>query len=167
MLDEPQFITPLAKVLKVPGGDWSRGRFAQALDTLAHIARNEEDKTDVREFLLGHVNHPDRSIRAGAISALGTLGDPKAIGIVQTFARETPRDNVERAARDSLAKLREQKKFVPQEIIELRKVVEDLKKETKKLTDEMEDLRKRLDARPESKRPEKDTQPAAADPNSR
>ncbi len=86
MLDDPQFIKPLSKALKTQSNDWSRGRFGQAFDTLAYIARNEDEKTDVREFLAGYVNHPDRNARAGAIRALGTLGDPKAIAIVETFA---------------------------------------------------------------------------------
>lgn len=166
MLDDPQFIKPLTRVVRNPTGDWPRRQFSQALDTLAYIARNEDDKTKVRELLTDYVNHPDRNVRAGAIRALGTLGDPKAIAVVQTFSRDTPRDNVERAARDALPKLREQKKLVPEEIVELRKTVDDLKKDNKKLTDEMEDLKKRLDAKPESKRPAKD-KATATDPNTR
>jgi HEAT repeat protein len=164
MLDEPQFIKPLCEALKTQPRDWFRGRFGQALDTLDYITRNEEDKADVREFIVGYVNHPDRSARVGAISALGTLGDPKAMGIIQTFARDQPRDNVERSARDALVQLQEQKKLVPQEVIELRKVVDDLKKDTKKLTDELEDVKKRLNAKSESKPPEK-VKPAGTDPN--
>ncbi len=164
LLDEPQFIDPLSKELKTPNGDWARGRFAQALDTLAYIARDQEDKTGVRELLLGYVNHPNRSFQAGAIRALGTLGDPKAIATLQTFARDIPRDNTERAARDALTRLQEQKKLAPQEVIELRKIVDDLKKDTKKLTDELEEIKKRLDAKTETKRPDKN-KPAAADPN--
>jgi aminopeptidase N len=167
MLDEPQFIKPLGKELKAQNGDWPRWRFSEALDTLAYIARNEEERTDVRELLAGYVNHPDRNIRAGAIRALGTLGDPKAIGIVRTFARDLPRDSVERAAKDALAKLQEQKKLVPQEVIELRKAVDDMKKDTKKLTDELDDVKKRLDAKPESKRSGKDKSPGGADPNAK
>jgi aminopeptidase N len=164
MLDEPQFIKPLCEALKTQPRDWFRGRFGQALDTLAYIARDEDDKTDVREFILGYVNHPDRSVRAGAISALGTLGDPKAMAVLQTFSRDQPRDSVERAAKNALAELQEQKKLVPQEVIELRKVVDDLKKDTKKLTDELEDVKKRLDAKARSKPPEK-SKPAGTEPN--
>ncbi len=166
MLDEPQFIEPLCEILRTQPRDWLRGRFGQALDTLAYIARNEEDKKDVREFIAGYVNHPDRSVRVGAISALGTLGDPKAMAVIQTFARDLPRDNVERAAKEALAELQEQKKLVPEEVIELRKVVDDLKKDTKKLTDEIEDVKKRLNAKAEAK-PSEESKPGGADPNTR
>jgi aminopeptidase N len=162
LLDDPQFIEPLCKELKTPNKDWARGRFAQALDTLAYIARDQQDKTAVRELLLGYINHPNRSFQAGALRALGTLGDPKAIATLQTFSRDIPRDSAERAARDALAKLQEQKKLAPQEVIELRRVVNDLKGDTKKLTDELEEIKKRLDAKTEAKRSSK---PAAADPN--
>ncbi|MCU0914071.1 MAG: HEAT repeat domain-containing protein [Planctomycetes bacterium] len=165
MLDDPQFIPALSKLLKAHNGAWGRGRFGQALDALAYIARNEEDRTEVRELLGSYVNHPDRSVRTGAIRALGTLGDPQATGIVQTFTRDTPRDGVERAARDALAKLQEQKALAPQEVIELRQVVDDLKKDTKKLTDELEDIKKRLDAKGEAKHDDKDQPAAGADPN--
>ncbi len=118
----------------------------------------------MRKFLEGYVNHPDRSVRVGAISALGTLGDPKAMAVLQTFARDQPRDNVERTAKDALAQLQEQKKLVPEEVIELRKVVDDLKKDTKKLTDELDRIKKRLDAKAEGKPPQK-SKPAGTDPN--
>jgi len=167
MLDEPQFIQPLCEALRTQPRDWLRGRFGQALATLAYVARDEEDKAEVRKFLEGYVNHPDRSVRVGAISALGTLGDPKAMAVIQTFARDQPRDNVERAARDALAELQEQKKLVPEEVIELRKVVDDLKKDTKKLTDELDEIKKRLDAKPESKPSTKNKPPIGADPNNR
>jgi aminopeptidase N len=167
MLDDRQFIQPLSETLKAQPRDWLRGRFGQALGTLAYVARNEEDKTEVRKFLEGYVNHPDRSVRVGAISALGTLGDPKAMAVLQTFARDQPRDSVERAAKDALAELQQQKKLVPQEVIELRKVVDDLKKDTKKLTDDLEDIKKRLDAKPESKPTAKAKSPTGTDPNNR
>ena len=165
MLDETQFIRPLSKELKALNEDWPRWRFAQALDTLAYLARDEDDKTEVREFLTGYVNHADRNIRAGAIRALGTLGDPKAIAIIQTFARDEPRDGVERAAKNALARLREQKKLVPEEIIELRKTVDDLKKDTKKLTDELEEVKKRLDGKAQTQHRERNRPTAGADPN--
>ncbi len=165
MLDEPQLIKPLSGVLKEGHQDWPRWRFSQALDTLAHIARNEEDKTEVREFLAGYVNHADRNIQTGAIRALGTLGDPRAAGIIQTFARDEPRDSVDRAAKSALEKLREQKKLVPEELIELRKVVDELKKSSESLENEVQELKKRLDAREDQRQENESQQPAQADPN--
>jgi HEAT repeat protein len=155
MLDEPRFIKPLREALKEDNQDWPAWRFAQALGTLAHIARDEEDKTDLREFLAGYVNHRNRYFQAGAIRALGTLGDPRAIPIIRTFARDEPRNSAERAAKTALEKLQEQKRLVPEEVIELRKVVDELKKDGESLKKEVEDLKRRLDAK-EAKEPAND-----------
>ena len=77
--DEPSFIAPLIETLaQREAGFTSRG-FGQGLATLAYLARNEEKKDSVREFLLHRLNHPKKTIQLAAIDALGTLGDPKAI----------------------------------------------------------------------------------------
>jgi aminopeptidase N len=149
MLDDASYVGPLHKVLRQREQAFTSGGFAGALNTLAHISRDEEDKTEVRDFLVGYVNHPKRRIQAGAIRALGTLGDPKAIPIVETFSGDDPRNWVERSAERALQALREKKKFVPDEIIQLRETVDELKEETEKLKDELEDIKKRLDTKKE------------------
>lgn len=101
----------------------------------------------MRKFFLGYVNHQKDGVRAGAIGALGTLGDPKAMPIVETFSRDDPADRIQRATKDALKKLQEQKPLVPAEIIRLREAVEKLQEETEKLKNNLEDLKKRLDAK--------------------
>ena len=152
VLDDASYIGPLHKVLRQRESAWggfTSGGFAGALNTLAHISRDQDDKTEVRDFLAGYVNHPKSRIQAGAIRALGTLGDPKAIPIVETFSGDDPSDWLERSAKRALEVLREKKKLVPEEIIQLRETVDELKKETKDLKDELEDIKKRLDAKKE------------------
>jgi len=104
-----------------------------ALDTLAYIARNEEDKMDVRELLAAA-----SIIRTGTSGQApfvpGTLGDPKAIGIIRTFTRTSRETASNGPPKTPLPKCRNRRSLVPQEVIELRKVVDDLKKDTKKLT---------------------------------
>jgi aminopeptidase N len=146
MLDDPSLIAPLLNVLRDREREFTSRGFASALDTLAHIARNEKDRTAVRDFLSGYANDKREHVQAGAIGALGTLGDPKAIPIIETFSGDDPDDRIQRAAKDALGKLQEQKPLVPGEIIELRKAVEELKKETDKLKNALEDLKKRVDA---------------------
>ena len=69
-----------------------------------------------------------------------------AIGVVETFSGDDEGDHIQRTAKKALKKLREEKKLVPDEIIELRETVDELKKESQKLKDELEDLKKRLKA---------------------
>ncbi len=147
MLEDDSFASPLRNILAEREREFPSRSFAGALDTLAHISRSQEDKTEVREFLTGYVNHAKNRVQAGAIGALGTLGDPRAIAILETFSGDDPDDRVQRAAKSALRTLREEKKVVPAEIIHLRETVSDLKKETEKLKNDLEDLKKRLDAK--------------------
>ena len=161
MLDEPFFIVPLQKVLEEREMDFRSWSFTRGLNTLAHISRNEDDKTKVRNFLASYVNHPKNRIQAGAIGALGTLGDPKAIPIVETFTNDEPDDYIERAAERALKQLRERKVLVPDEVVRLRETVDEFRKETDKLKDDLEDIKKRLDAK--EKPPEKKDKDTTAD----
>ena len=163
MLDEPLFIVPLQRVLDEREMDFHSLSFTRGLSTLAHISRNEDDKTKVRNFIAGYVNHPKNRIQAGAIGALGTLGDPKAIPIVETFSNDEPDDNIERAAERALKELRQQKQLVPDEIVRLRETVDEFRKETDKLKNDLDDIKKRLDAK--EKTAEKKDKDETADSN--
>ena len=147
MLNEPFFIVPLQRVLDEREMDFRSWDFTRGLNALAHISRNEDDKTKVCNFLAGYVNHPKDSIQAGAIGALGTLGDPRAIPIVETFSSDEPDNNIERAAEKALKELRQHKQLVPDEIVRLRETVDEFRKETDKLKEELDDIKKRLDAK--------------------
>jgi aminopeptidase N len=150
MLDEPFFISLLQRTLGEREQQFTSWDFARGLDTLAHISRNEDDKAKVRNFLAGYVNNPKKTIQTGAIKALGTLGDTKAIPIVETFSGDDAGDRLERSAKNALKALREKKQLVPEEITQLRETVEGLRKENEKLRNEVEDIKKRLDAKEKS-----------------
>ncbi len=156
MLDEPFFISLLQRTLSEREQEFTSWDFARGLDTLAYISRNEEDKTKVRNFLVGYVNHPRQSIQAGAIRALGTLGDPKAIPIVETFSGDDPDDRLQRSAKNALKALREKKELVPEEIVQLRETVDKIRKENEKLRNDVDDIKKRLDAKDRSEEKKED-----------
>ncbi|MHC4205066.1 MAG: M1 family aminopeptidase [Planctomycetota bacterium] len=159
-LDEPFFIVALQRVLDEREMEFRSWYFTRGLNTLAHISRNEDDKTKVRNFLAGYVNHPKDRIKAGAIGSLGTLGDPKAIPIIETFSNDEPDDYIERSAERALKQLRQQKQLVPDEIVRLRETVEEFRKETEKIKDDLDDIKKRLDAKEKSvDTKDKDTPP--------
>jgi len=149
-LDDPAFIPDLMATLREGEGRFPSWNFARGLGTLAHIARDQDDRTQVREFIAGYVNHPKLTVRGGAISSLGTLGDPKAIPIVETFCGEEPHDRIQRQAKEAMDKLREKKPLVPEEVIELRKTVDELKKETEKLKKDLDDVKKQGAAKAEN-----------------
>ncbi len=150
MLDDSSYIQQLKKTLEKNETAFTSGSFGQALGTLAHIARNEDDRSAERKFLAAYVNHPKRGIREQAIRALGTLGDPAAISVVETFSGDDRDDRLQRAAKDALKSLREKKDVVPEEIISLRETVDELRKENEELSKDVEDIKKRLDAQEEN-----------------
>ena len=156
MLDEPFFITPLQNNLSEHEQQFTSWSFGRALDTLAYISHNEKNKTKVRSFLAGNVNHRNELIQAGAIRALGTLGDPKAIPVVETFSSDDPDDYIGHSAKNALKKLRERKEIVSDEIVYLRESVDALKKETEKLKNDFEDIKKQLGAKEQNKEKAKD-----------
>jgi aminopeptidase N len=146
-LDDASLIEALTEVLRSGKDRFPSRSFATGLEALAHIARQEDDRTAVREFLAGYVNDPRSVIRSGAIGALGTLGDPKAIPIVETFAGRDTRDPLHRRAQLSLEALREKRELVPEEVVELRSAVAELKKETDKLRQDLDDMKKQAEAK--------------------
>ncbi len=152
-MDDPYFIGILREIIVKRTESFTTSSFGRALETLGHISRNEKNKTKIRKFLTGYVDHKNRRITAAAIGALGALGDPKAIALVAAFEGDDSRDRIQRAAASALTKLRQQKPLAPKEVIELRKSLDDVKKDNEKLRKEFEDLKKRLDAKNEQPDP--------------
>ncbi len=162
-LDDASFVDDLMATLRAKETQCPSRVFTSGLNALAYIARDEDDRTPVREFLAGYVKHPKRTIQSGAIAALGTLGDPKAIPIVASFANRQTHDPLQRRAERALEELREKKQLVPGEVVELRKAVDELKKETDKLKQDLEDLKKQTEAKAEAEPSTGDDAPPVSD----
>jgi len=108
------------------------------------LARNEEKKENVREFLSRYVNHKKRTLRLASLSAFGTLGDPQAIAVLDKFATAS-KDSPERAAAErAVTELRAGRKPVD-DFKNLRQEVLDLQKANRDLRKEMDDLRKKIE----------------------
>lgn len=143
--NDPTFKDPLLSTLKKDESQFSARDFGRGLETLGHVSRFEESKDEVREFLASHVNHPKSTVRTSAIGALGTLGDPKSIAVLESFSSSSD-NRIERAAAQALGKLREAKPTAPKELIELRKEMAAMRKESKQVLSELKELREQLKA---------------------
>ena len=129
--------------------EFSRRNFGNAVNTLAYISRNEEDRSDVREYLSQVVNHKNDLIQRSAITALGTLKDPRGIPVVNSFAGGGDRKTrIQRVANTALEKLRESEK-VSVQLRNLRSEVITLKETSEKLEKKLEDALKRMEAKGE------------------
>jgi aminopeptidase N len=144
--DDPAYITPLLEALSKREAAFTTRGFAQGLQTVAYLDRNEEKKSDVRKFLLAHVNDKKKRVQLGAISALGELGDPAALAVLETFATASKESPERSSAEQAIAKLRAGRKPAD-DFKNLRTEVLDLEKANRELRKEMEAVKKKLEAR--------------------
>ncbi|HXR06574.1 MAG TPA: HEAT repeat domain-containing protein, partial [Candidatus Acidoferrum sp.] len=144
--DDPAYIAPLMETLRKREADFRSWMFVSSLDTLAYLARNEEKKDAVREFLLGYVNHKKESIQVAAIKALGTLADPRSIAVLQTFADSAKASPQQEAAEKAVADLRAGRKPVD-DFKNLRQEVLDLEKANREQSKELADLKKQFESK--------------------
>jgi aminopeptidase N len=144
--DDPTYIPSLLGVLSTNRKAFTARGFAQGLDTLAWISRNEDKKDAVRAFLVSYVNDPRDRIQIGAISALGVLGDPAALSVVQRFAEASRGIPEQRAAEKAVAALREGRKPAD-DFKNLRQEVLSLQKADREMRKELDDLKKSMAAR--------------------
>lgn len=144
--DDPAYVAPLLEALRFRGPAFTSGDFAQALGTLAHLARNDADKTAVREFLAARTLDPRRHVAGAAIRALGTLGDPRALAVVQTFATADKDSPERRAAEEAMSRLRAARQPVDDHRA-LRDEVLGFQKENRELRREFEALKKKFEER--------------------
>jgi aminopeptidase N len=143
--DDPAYIEPLQKVLQERQPDFTSSGFGRGLSTLAYLARDQQKKDEVREFIAGFVNAPKRSVQLAAINALGTLSDPKALPVLESFAT-AQKESPERAAADrAMAAVRAARK-PNDEWRDLRNEVLDLKKQNRDLQKQLQDLKKEVEA---------------------
>jgi HEAT repeat protein len=143
--DDPAYIDPLRDALHDREAILPTGVFSRGLETLSWLGRNEEKKETVRELLTSHVNSLKKRVQLTAISGLGTLGDAKAIAVLETFTGAT-RESPERAAAErSVASLRDARK-PSVELGQLRNEVLNLQKENRELRKDFDELKKKLEA---------------------
>jgi len=84
-------------------------------------------------------------VQVAALTALGTLNDPKAISVVEPFAAGTAQSPERTAAEKALTALRENRPAAA-ELGTLRTEVLNLQKDNRDLRRELDDLKKKLEA---------------------
>ncbi|MBC8245825.1 MAG: HEAT repeat domain-containing protein [Verrucomicrobia bacterium] len=153
--DNPASLAKIRAALENDGVKYTTRGYANALSAVGHLARNQKKKAATRKFLVGHVNHPKRRVALAAIGALGQLGDPRALAVLEKFTGAAEGDPARKAAEQAIETLRAARKPAD-DYQNLRKEVTSLKQSNSKLTKELGDLKKRFDAvLPEKKSEEK------------
>ncbi|MCW5558990.1 MAG: HEAT repeat domain-containing protein, partial [Verrucomicrobiae bacterium] len=149
-----EYLDPLLAVLREREAEFPSGAWINGLNTLAALAAEQENKSAIREFLIARIHHPRRSIQLAVIRALGALGDPQAIGALQTFAGAASETPQRPAAEAAIRQIRERK---PQsaEVNTLRGEVLELQKQNRELKEAFEQFKKQVEAKSESAEPAK------------
>ncbi len=142
----PKFRKPLRQQLESNAGQFSTRGLSDALLTLAKISRDMKNRTPVRLLIQQHLNDPRPAIRQGAIAALGQLGDPAAIGILEPLSGSEGNASIARSAKRALDRLQESSPLAPRELGEVRKALTSLREEKDALKKQVEALEDRLEA---------------------
>jgi aminopeptidase N len=142
--DDAEAVSFIMPRLRETPLDFRTRDFAAALDDLAFLAREQEDKDEVRAFIAQYLASPRDTLRAGAAKALGTLADPRSIALLQPLL-EVQRpfiDPVRQAAEKSVQSL-QAALAGPQELRNVWDKMQQLQRKTEALEKELERLKKK------------------------
>ena len=148
--DDPLFIAPLLETLRAREPEFTSRTFATGLETLAWLARTQTNPAPIREFIAPAVNHPRKTIQLAALNALGTLGDTRALPLLETFARAAKDSPERQAAEKSIEALRSARK-PSAELGQMRQELLDLQKDNRQLRQDLDAFKKKLEAAPPTK----------------
>ncbi|HCN28176.1 MAG TPA: hypothetical protein DIT64_05240 [Verrucomicrobiales bacterium] len=128
--------------------DWRTRDHAAALDALAFLSRRQEDRDEVRGFLIEHLTHPRQELRAAAAKALGTLRDPRALAVLEPMmpGGGAFTDPVREAAARSVQTLQNEQP-APAELKKLWDELQQLQKKTETLEKQAGDSKKKAAAK--------------------
>jgi aminopeptidase N len=143
--DDPALVQPLLENLRQREKDYRTDAFINGLEVLAYLARNDELKDAVRDFLLAQLQHKKRAVPPAAIRALGQLGDERAVGPLGKYLTGQKPSPERDAAQSAIAELRATRKPVD-DFKNLRNEVLDLQKNDRDLRQQLDEVKKALEA---------------------
>jgi aminopeptidase N len=143
--DDPVFLRAVIQRVNSNGKNFTSRGLAQALETVAFLMQDRENKEGPRKFLLSYIYDPRERVRLGAIAALGILGDSGALPVLQRFAEATTESPERTAAEKAILALRENRKQ-SDDLKTLREEVLDLKKQSRETQTKLEQVSKKVEA---------------------
>ncbi len=141
--EDPEFAPAIKELLLKQGADATSRTINSSLDAIAFLSRHEQKKKEIRDFIATFLSHKRVMVQCGAIQALGTLEDPSAIPLLDTFAWSSSKNPQQKEALRAIKALRTVN--VPSDNLkDLRTQVLELQKSQRELKKEVDDLKKRL-----------------------
>jgi len=123
----------------------SRVSRGTAIDALARASEWTEDQTRTREALEALLQAPSPGVRKAAVGALRTLGDVRAVPLLESFANTTTQKDEAEAARGAITALRN-RQTPPEAVGQMQERLEKLEKALEKVKEEKKNVDERLDA---------------------
>jgi aminopeptidase N len=149
--NDARYVEPIIEALRSGTRRFTARGFANGLDAVAYLGRHETNKNAAYEVLTKYVGNPRQAVRVGAIRALGTLRDERALAVLENFS-SGPDDAPEtREAKRAVEAIRSQRPVV-NEVNGLRTEILELKKQNEEFKKSLEELKKRTSAVPEPKK---------------
>jgi aminopeptidase N len=142
---DPVYLEPLFETLRDRERDFTTSGYAGALHVLAEVASDQPDRTAPREFLIARTGHSKRAVQLAALRALGSLGDPRALPVLETFTGAGTENRHARAAGDAMRRIRDGRP-VSVELAALRDEVVRLQTEQDEIKHLLETALKQLEA---------------------
>ncbi|MBT3597024.1 MAG: M1 family metallopeptidase [Verrucomicrobia bacterium] len=143
--DNPVFIMPILETLMERKGLFSTRGMVNALSSLAYLGRHQDDKSMLLSFIAGRLQDPKSAVRSGAIRALATLRDPKAIAILEKWMSADSDSPEYKAAQTAISNLR--KMALPGEDLKgLRNKIQTMESDQKLMHTNLNDLKKKMEA---------------------
>ncbi len=143
--NDPFYIGPLREALQSRKPEFMARTINVALDTLAYLSREQENKDAVREIIAGHVNDLRQSVQLAALGALGTLRDERALPILERFA-SLPKNSPQRTTTERAIESIRAARKTTLETGDVRREVIELQKQNRELRKDLDALKKKVDA---------------------
>ncbi|WP_167546750.1 M1 family aminopeptidase [Stieleria maiorica] len=149
-MNAPELAPALLSALQTRHAEFDARDFGRGLVALAKTAKSLDDRHPdnrdaVFQFLSSQLEHPKLTVHTDALSALGQLGDRRAVSVIEAYT-DSGDTRIADAARRALGDLNAARTLVPAEIIDLRKTLAELKRETEKLKSELKEFKAQDDA---------------------
>ena len=145
--NDPFYVEPLRDAIQRRKQEFTGRTLAVALDVLASLSRELENKDAVRELIASFANDTRRNVKTAALNALGTLRDERAIPILERFA-SAQKNTPERASAERAIETIRAARRSTLEAGDVRREVLELQRQNRELRRDFDALKKKLDAVP-------------------
>lgn len=142
---DPKYLAPIIDRLRQEGDVYESQDYGSALRALGTLASDEDEKDEIREFIITQLSNPKERIMLAAVAALGALKDPKAIPALETFDVGREDSPKRKAVQKALTDLKSGQK-PDANIKTLREDFLEIQKQNREMQEQFEEMKKRLDA---------------------